>query len=111
MSAKQKANPRSANGHARRKVRARIKAMGEPCGLCGKPIDYSLGFVRDPQTGKRRMHPMAFVVDERVPVSLGGSPTDIGNCQAAHWICNSKKGNKVATKAERAALPQPFDDW
>lgn len=33
---------RYANGHARRKVRAWLKAQGRPCWLCGGPIDYSL---------------------------------------------------------------------
>ena len=78
-------NPRYANGSARRKIRARIKALGNPCALCGKPIDYTLGFITTPE-GKRRPHPMSYVVDERVPVSLGGSPIDMDNCQPAHWI-------------------------
>ena len=35
---KQPHNPRSANGNARRKLRARLKAMGLDCHLCGLPI-------------------------------------------------------------------------
>ena len=104
-------NPRYANGAARRKIRARIKALGEPCALCGKPIDYTLGMITTPE-GKRRPHPMSYVVDEKLPVSLGGSPIDMDNCQPAHWICNAKKGNRIVTKRiETNALPQPFDDF
>lgn len=81
-----KANPRYANGAARNKLRARWKAIGAPCGICGKPIDYTLGFVIDKQTGRRRMHPMAFVVDEIIPVSKGGDPLSFDNTRPAHWI-------------------------
>ncbi len=107
-------NPRYADYQARVKVRQRIRSLGLPCALCGRPIDYSLGFVRDPSTGKRRMHPMAFVVDERIPVSLGGSPTDMDNCQPAHWLCNARKGNRAAPPSstrDPRAIPRPFDDW
>ena len=104
-------NPRYANGHARRTLRARLKARGDVCGICGKPIDYSLGMIVDPKTGKKRPHPMSFVVDEVIPVSKGGSPIDIGNCRAAHWICNARRGNGTRTKQVVSALPRPFDDW
>lgn len=109
-------NPRYANGNARRKIRARHKAIGAPCALCGQPIDYSLGFVVG-NDGKRHPHPMMFVVDEKMPVSLGGSPIDFDNTQAAHWICNARKGNKVGPRHEGIpfrdvnAIPRPFDEW
>lgn len=80
-----KANPRYANGAARNKLRARWKAIGAPCGICGKPIDYTLGFITDNHTGRRRMHPMAFVVDEIIPVSKGGDPLSFDNTRPAHW--------------------------
>lgn len=103
------ANPRYANGSARRKLRERIKALGEPCGICGKPIDYSLGFVTDMATGKRHMHPMAFVVDEIVPVSKGGDPLDVSNCRAAHYVCNARRGAGDKPRAMERPLPQPFE--
>lgn len=78
-------NPRYANGNTRRKIRARWMAIGDPCHICGKPIDYSLGMVTDPRTGKKRMHPMAFVVDEIVPVKFGGDPLRWDNTRPAHW--------------------------
>lgn len=95
-------NPRRSNGTQRTRQRNYWKARGLPCGICGQPIDYSLGMVTDAQTGKRRMHPMAFVIDEIVPVSRwreGGynSPEacalDISNQRPAHYICNARRGN------------------
>ncbi len=79
---------RYANGHARRKVRAWLKAQGLPCHICGRAIDYSL------PAG----HPMSFEVDEIVPVSKGGSPIDRANVAAAHRICNERRGNKPLRK-------------
>lgn len=103
-------NPRSANGAARRKIRDRWRAMGEPCAICGRPIDYSLGMVRDPHTGKTRPHPMSFVVDEIVPIRFGGSPISMDNTRPAHWICNARRGDGTRTKAPtRLALPQPWE--
>ena len=107
-------NPRYANPVAREQIRKRIKAQGLPCGICGKPIDYTLGYITDERTGKRRMHPMAYVVDEIVPVSRGGSPIDMENCQPAHWICNARKGNganRTKKPLRTKPLPRPFEDW
>ncbi len=76
-------------------------------------IDYSLGMIVDPITGKRRAHPMSFVVDEIVPVSQGGDPLDFRNTQPAHWICNARRGDgtrKARTHATMTLpLPQPWD--
>lgn len=78
------ANPRNANGSARRKLRAWLKAQGRPCHLCGGAIDYSL------PAGD----PMSFEVDEIIPVSKGGDPLDRANVDAAHRICNQRRGNR-----------------
>ena len=108
-------NPRYANGAARRKVRARLKAEGRGCWICrafGRPdrIDYDL-----PPN-----HPGAFEVDELVPVSKGGSPLDYANLEATHRGCNEWRGNRsvaevisIARGRRPAAnyLPQPFDEW
>ena len=50
-------NPRWRNGAARRRLQARYRALGEPCAICGRPIDYTLGMVVDPSTGRKRPHP------------------------------------------------------
>ena len=92
-------NPRYANGNLRRKYRARIKAREGPCGICrGRlgPIHYD-----EPSDAQ---HPLSFVVDEIIPVSRWKefgyeSPEavarDWNNLQAAHYICNAAKSNKI----------------
>ena len=89
-------NPRYKNGHLRRKYRARFKARGDRCGICGGEIHYD-----EPSDAK---HPLSFVIDEIKPVSRWrefGYPSpeaaaqDWDNLQAAHYICNQAKGAKV----------------
>ena len=112
MGKKPRLNPRRKNGSARNKLRAYWKSRGEPCALCGKSIDYSLGMVTDPRTGKRRPHPMSFVVDEIVPVAFGGDPLSKENTRPCHWICNQKRSDGSRAQAPtKLPLPQPFGDW
>lgn len=102
-----KANPRKANGNARRKLRSWLKAQGRPCWICQAfgldgTIDYSLP----------ARHPLSFEVDELVPVSKGGSPFDRNNVDAAHRRCNQWRGNKSVSEVMRIArsggsTPQP----
>lgn len=77
-------NPRRANGSRRDAIRARWRSIGAPCALCGRQIDYSLGMIVDERTGKRKPHPMSFVVDEVVPVAFGGDPLAFDNTRPAH---------------------------
>lgn len=96
--AKGKRNPRYSNGARRRAIRERWKAIGAPCSLCGKPIDYAL------PAG----HPMSFEVDEIVPVSRGGDPLDFDNTQPTHRVCNQRKGDgrrRYACGRKSAGLP------
>ncbi len=100
-------NPRSKNGALRRKYRARFRAMGAPCGICGGrygPIHYD-----EPSDAK---HPLSFVIDEIHPVSKWrefrypspeAAARDWNNLQAAHWMCNAAKGNR--TEVRRRAQP------
>lgn len=92
-------NVRYHNGNRRRKMRARFKAMDAPCGICkGQfgPIHYD-----EPSNSE---HPLSFVIDEIIPVSrakqfgydsAASCVDDFNNLQAAHWMCNAKKGNKI----------------
>ena len=101
-------NPRYSNGSLRRKNRARIRAMGGECQIChGRlgPIHYD-----EPSDYK---HPLSFVVDEIIPVSRWrefgyesprAAAEDFNNLQAAHYICNQRKSNKLPN--ERAAFPK-----
>jgi len=112
-------NPRYANGSLRRKHRARMRAMGCPCGICkGKlgPIHYD-----EPSDGK---HPLSFVIDEIRPVSRWkefgydspqAAAQDWSNLQAAHRICNAMKSSKVdfelgKTPAKKQMVVQD-GDW
>lgn len=57
---------------------------GWVCQICGQPIDQ----------WARHHSPMSATIDHRVPIKLGGDHTP-ENCQAAHHICNSYKGDTV----------------
>ena len=118
-------NPRYSNGNLRRKYRARLKAMGGECGICkGRlgPIRYE-----EPSDAA---HPLSFVVDEILPVSRykefgydspAAAAQDWNNLQAAHYICNQQKSNKVGpdyeninsvTNREKQRFPIVLDgDW
>lgn len=94
-----KINPRFQNGNLRRKMRARFKARGDECGIChGR-----LGTIHYDEPSDYK-HPLSFVIDEIKPISrykeFGYSSKrdaaeDLNNLQAAHYICNAKKGAKT----------------
>lgn len=98
-------NPRYLNHKARqavlRYVRMRVEE-GEPCAICGKPIDLEL-----PQwivkNGKKSHAPWALECDEIIPVSMGGSPIDRANVQPAHKACNQRKGGRKNTHQKIAS--------
>ena len=98
-----KPNPRNGNGARRRALIARVRSLGMPCHICGLPIDYSL------PAG----HPLAYELDELVPVSRGGSPTDPGNVAPSHRICNQWRGNKPmhVVDAIRSAVASRLGPW
>lgn len=106
-------NPRYANGHRRRQLRARVLASETQCALCGKTVDKTLGMqpgVHGPRCTTQACpgcvpHPMRAEVDEIVPVSQGGSPYERSNTQLAHRICNQRKGN--GTREVSVSGPMP----
>lgn len=67
---------------ARKRIAQRVKA-GEPCALCGQPIDLAI----------RWPDPMAFEVDHIVPTSIGGSD-DYDLLQPAHRTCNRARSDQ-----------------
>ena len=85
------ANPRYANGHRRRQVRARVLREETHCALCGNQVDKTLphGLEGSPE------------VDEIIPVSLGGSPYLRSNCRLVHRLCNQKRGNGLRQQQRR----------
>ena len=111
-------NPRYKNGNYRRKLRARMKARGDVCYLCGRPINWE-----DPCDAR---HPWSFVIDERIPVSRWqefGYPSpeavcmDAKNVYAAHRLCNAMKSNKTIeelrckAKVKKRTYVAPDGEW
>ena len=96
-------NVRTKNGGARRAILQYVRnraASGEPCAICGRPIDVDAPqWFIDPGDGKRKRAPWSLECDEIVPVSKGGSPYDPANVQPAHRICNQRAGDKRPRKA------------
>jgi 5-methylcytosine-specific restriction endonuclease McrA len=78
-------NPRNANGHKRRQLRARVLREESFCALCGQIVDKTLNY----------LDPAAPEVDEILPVSLGGSPYERANVRLTHRLCNQKRSNKL----------------
>ena len=67
------------------KNKRKIFATQEVCGICGKPVDFSLKYP----------HPLSPCIDHIIPVAKGGHPSDISNLQLAHWCCNRQKSDKI----------------
>lgn len=66
----------------------KIYASQTVCGICGKPVDFSL----------RMPHPLSPCIDHIIPVSKGGHPSDIDNLQLAHMTCNRQKSDKLVER-------------
>ena len=94
-----KVNQRRQNGNARDKLRARVRAEQRPCHLCGHRIDYAAHY----------LSPTAYVLDELVPVSRGGSPFDYSNVDAAHRCCNQWRGNKPVNQGVKAMCRRRYE--
>ena len=68
----------------------RIYATRSVCGICGKPVDFSIKYP----------DPLSACIDHIVPISKGGHPSDINNLQLAHRICNRLKSDKTYKESE-----------
>lgn len=97
------ANPRWKTGK-RRQYQQRLRAMGLPCAICGKQIDYTAPYYIVDEEGRKHINKWAFVIDEIIPVSKwqeGGynsaaeCANDFTNLQPAHAICNAIKGDRM----------------
>lgn len=101
-------DPRLKSG-ARLRCLAIVRARGEPCCRCGRPINYQL------RHRAGRPNPAAFVGDEIISRRDGGDPTDPANVRAAHHRCNAQAGARVTNairRAQRATEPTlVLDDW
>lgn len=100
-------NPRYANGHRRRRLRARVLATETYCAWShcewpDDPVDKTLHW----------NHPLAPEVDEIIPVSRGGDPLARSNVRLMHRICNQRRGNGTRTPrvvAPAASFPTSTD--
>ena len=114
-----KVNPRYKNGNLRRKHRQRFKAMNAPCGICGG----RLGEIHYDEPSNSD-HPLSFVIDEIHPVARWkewgyNSPEeaaqDWNNLQAAHYICNLRKGAQTPDELTRKRIQKKLfvtdGDW
>lgn len=73
------------------RLRKIIYSTQTVCGICGKPVDFSL----------KPPHPLSATLDHIIPLDKGGAPADLSNLQLAHRICNSQKKNKILTAEVR----------
>lgn len=79
----------SSNGNAERKLKARLRAEGRPCHICGQPIDYSL----PPGT------PWSFEADHVVPRARGGAVLDYGT--STRRTASATRGRASTCRATR----------
>lgn len=84
-----RSNPRNANGHRRRQLRAKVLAEESVCYLCGEFVDKTIP----------TPHPMSPEVHELIPVSKGGDPLDRTNCRLTHRGCNRDQSNRLPARA------------
>ena len=87
----------------------KIFATSTTCGICGKPVDFSIKYP----------HPLSPCIDHIIPIAKGGHPSDIDNMQLAHWTCNREKSDKLMNRTmekqgdeivSNRVLPQS-QDW
>lgn len=74
------------------KNKKKIYATQNTCGICGKPVDFSLKYP----------HPLSPCIDHIIPIARGGHPSDIDNMQLAHWTCNRQKSDKLIRQRDTA---------
>jgi 5-methylcytosine-specific restriction endonuclease McrA len=96
----------SARSHAYRTLARIVRREEDICWLCGHPIDLTLPY-RDPLTG--RVNALSWSLDHVVPVARGGPTVDRANARAAHYGCNSARGDgaprgQARNQPQRAAL-------
>ena len=107
-------NPRYANHKAREQVLVYVRKRvleGEPCAICGKPIDLEAPqWFIDPKDNRRKRAPWSLECDEIIPLSKGGSPIDRNNVQPAHRICNQRKGGGRHRQI-KSHKPQTSREW
>ncbi len=72
--------PRSTGAYQR--ARRELAALGLPCWICRRPIDYDLKWP----------NPWSFTADHAIELDRGG-PNDADNLRPSHARCNIRRGN------------------
>lgn len=72
------------------KNKKKIYATQTVCGICGKPVDFSIKYP----------NPMSPTIDHIIPINKGGHPSDIDNLQLAHFCCNRAKSDKFLAQSK-----------
>ena len=80
-----RADKEGAHRVALAKNRKIIYATQKVCGICGKPVDFSLKYP----------DPLSPTIDPIIPIIRGGHPSALENLQLAHWTCNRQKADKL----------------
>lgn len=90
------------------KNKKKVFATQSCCGICGKPVDFSIKYP----------NPLSACIDHIIPIDKGGHPSDINNLQLAHMTCNRMKSDTLlASKKDEVRkevignrnLPQSMD--
>ncbi|GFG71840.1 HNH endonuclease signature motif containing protein [Mycolicibacter senuensis] len=68
-----------------KRLRAQLRAQGNPCHICGEAIAYEA----------HHLHPRAFQVDHLWQVANGGPEYEPENCAAAHRYCNRQRSDRI----------------
>lgn len=82
------------------KNKKRIYATQNVCGICGRPVDFSIKYP----------DPMSPCIDHIIPISKGGHPSDISNLQLAHRTCNRTKSDKLPNQSVKHASKVVIDN-
>lgn len=77
-----------------KKMRQRVLSTEDTCGMCGRPVDTTLGPGYDGSPE----------VDHIIPLERGGHPLDRKNLVLMHRLCNRKKGDRIVTAHERQQI-------
>ncbi len=96
MAARNRPDRDGAHRGAFEKNKKKIYATQTICGICGKPVDFSVKYP----------HPLSPCIDHIIPVSKGGHPSDIDNLQLAHWTCNRQKSDKLSGGSNRQTVQE-----
>lgn len=83
------------------RAKQRLKSMGVPCWLCGRPIDPDLRFP----------HPWSFSIDHAIPLKHGGEVLDPDNLRAAHLRCNQRKGTRIGRHRDASVPLRTSEQW